>query len=69
MEFEKKNKFYFLFFHFQSRCFFFFFLYWLGIGGGGVISTLKVSIGGGFALMLRDSNVHDVDVVQKDVAM
>jgi hypothetical protein len=31
--------------------------------------TLKVSIGGGFALMLRDSNVHDVDVVQKDVVV
>jgi hypothetical protein len=29
--------------------------------------TLKVSIGGGFALMLRDSNVHDV--VQKDVVV
>jgi hypothetical protein len=31
--------------------------------------TLKVSIGGGFVLMSRYSNVHDDDVVQKDAAM
>jgi hypothetical protein len=31
--------------------------------------TLKVFIGGGFAWMLRNYNVHDVDVVQKDIVV
>lgn len=65
-EFEKKKQVLFFIFSLDVFCF-----YQLGIGGGGggVILTLKVSIGGGFALMLRDSNVHDVDVVQKDVVV
>lgn len=68
-EFEKTKISYIFYFFISNLDVFCFFLYWLGISGGGVILTLKVFIGGGFALMLRDSNVHDVDVVQKDVVV